>query len=347
LNARYLHVYLQKNKDRVIVPLMKGAANVSLSIESISNIEIPLPSLHTQEGILSKIDGISNEHGDLIEEIDTQLNLFKKLRSVILQEAIEGKLTSEWRNKNPFLIKGENHASKLLEKIKAEKRRLIEEGKIKKEKPLRPITDAEKPFDLPQGWVWCRLGEFGVFGRGKSKHRPRNDVKLFQEGKYPFIQTGDIAQSKHYGFKISRAEKWYGDYGLAQSKLWPIGTLCITIAANIAETGFLDIDACFPDSIVGFTSLTNKNTSWYVKYYIDVSRQEIKKFAPATAQKNINLDIIWSLACPLPPLSEQQTIIERVNKLMAMIDDLENQVTERKKKSEMLMQSVLKEAFTQ
>ena len=134
LDARYLHTYLQKNKDRVIVPLMRGAANVSLSMDAISNIEIPLPSLIEQEKILDKIDSISEEHKDFLMESDTQIELFGKLRQAVLQEAVEGKLTAEWRKQNPKLISGENHGSKLLERIKAEKERLIKEGKIKKDK---------------------------------------------------------------------------------------------------------------------------------------------------------------------------------------------------------------------
>lgn len=104
--------------------------------------------------------------------------------------------------------------------------------------PHRP--EEEKPFELPEGWEWCRLEEAGLFERGKSKHRPRNDPRLFEEGHYPFVQTGDVARSKNNGFKIKSFSQRYNDFGLAQSRKWSKGTLCITIAANIAETGFLD-----------------------------------------------------------------------------------------------------------
>jgi len=200
---------------------------------------------------------------------------------------------------------------------------------------------------LVGGWVWCRLEEAGLFERGKSKHRPRNDEILFSKGKYPFVQTGDVARSKRYNYQIKTFAKKYNDFGLLQSRLWKKGTLCMTIAANIAETGFLDIDACFPDSVVGFTPLSDKEMSIYVKYYIDVTRDEIEKFAPATAQKNINLGIINMLSFPLPPLQEQKAIVAKVEKLLTLCDQLETQITHNQTHAEQLMQAVLKEAFSQ
>jgi len=159
------------------------------------------------------------------------------------------------------------------------------------------------------------------------------------------IQTGDVSSAKKSKGYIKRCSQFYNEVGLAQSRLWNKDTLCITIAANIAETGFLGIDACFPDSIVGFTSLTNISMSWMIKYYLFCAQDEIIKFAPATAQKNINLNIITSLLFPLPPLAEQKAIVEKVDKLMNIIDQLEQQIKHRKQLAEALMQTVLREAF--
>ena len=97
-------------------------------------------------------------------------------------------------------------------------------------------------------WKEYSLEELGQFSRGKSKHRPRDDKSLFG-GKYPFIQTGDIKQANLW---VNSFSKTYNEKGLEQSKLWGKDTLCITIAANIAETAILKFDACFPDSVVGF-----------------------------------------------------------------------------------------------
>ena len=111
-------------------------------------------------------------------------------------------------------------------------------------------------------WVSLKLDEIGVVSRGKSKFRPRNDPSLFG-GQYPFVQTGDV---KNAGLYLTDYGQTYNETGLRQSALWEPGTLCITIAANIAETTILGIEACFPDSIVGFVPDKQKADVRFVKY---------------------------------------------------------------------------------
>jgi len=330
-------LFIQLLKEQV-----KGGIKTEIKPKHLLPLEILLPDKDQQLAILKHFQRIENEDLELKSELTHQQTLLKKLRQQILQEAIEGKLTTDWRAQNPDV----EPASELLKRIAAEKTQLIKDKKIKPQKPLPPITDEEKPFELPQGWEWCRLEETGLFERGKSKHRPRNDPRLFEGGHFPFVQTGDVSRSKSNGYKVSTYSQQYNDLGLAQSRVWRKGTLCITIAANIAETGFLDIDACFPDSVVGFTSISNLTNASYVKYFIDATRDEIEKFAPATAQKNINLGIINMLSFPLPPLDEQQAIVTKVEKLLALCDQLETQITQNQSHAEQLMQAVLKEAFS-
>lgn len=341
LDIQFLHLYLSQLKDQVLVPLMSGAANVALSVKKIQNIEIALPSIDRQREIVEKFKSIVVEEDELKSELTHQQTLIKKLRRQILQEAIEGKLTADWRTHKPDV----EPASELLKRIAAEKAQLVKDKKIKAQKPLPPIMNEEKPFELPQPWEWCRLEESGLFERGKSKHRPRNDPRLFKDGHFPFVQTGDVARSKRNGYKVSTFSQKYNDFGLTQSRVWSKGTLCITIAANIAETGFLELDACFPDSVVGFTSISKLTNPFYVKYFIDATREEIEKFAPATAQKNINLGIINMLSFPLPPLDEQRAIVTKVEKLLAFCDQLETQITQNQIHTDQLMQVILKEAF--
>ena len=235
----------------------------------------------------------------------------------------------------------------MLEKIKAEKARLIKEKKIKKSKPLPPIKSAEIPFKIPSTWQWVRFQEVGLFERGKSKHRPRNAPQLFKNGKYPFVQTGDVSQAKITNYQIQKYSKSYNDLGLAQSRMWKKGTLCITIAANIAETGFLTFDACFPDSVVGFTSLVSGSLSSFVKFFIDITKKDLEKFAPSTAQKNINLGIIESLKCPLPPEHEIEMIIFRVNQLFNLCDELEASLTSNYETGSKYINSILSRIFTE
>ena len=251
-----------------------------------------------------------------------------ELRKVILKLAVMGKLVPQHPKDQP--------ASELLKQIEAEKKRLVKAGQIRESKPLPAITPEELPYQIPESWNWIRLGEAGAFERGRSKHRPRNDRRLFDDGTYPFVQTGDVSRSKQTGNQIQTCGSYYNEVGLKQSRLWKKGTLCITIAANIAETGFLGMDACVPDSVVVFLGVDHA-LEQLVKMFIDVAKDDLEHFAPSTAQKNINLGIINQLLFPLPPLKEQHRIVSQFNVLMAKCDELELCIsTSRKKQDELL-----------
>jgi specificity determinant for hsdM and hsdR len=193
----------------------------------------------------------------------------------------------------------------------------------------------------PIDWDKKKLSDLGVLNRGKSKHRPRNDPQLFGI-EYPFIQTGDVANSNG---EIWNSRQFYSQFGLAQSKLFPKDTLCITIAANIADTSILRIDACFPDSIVGFISNDNNNVL-FIKYLIDVNKNNLERFAPATAQKNINLKILNELVFSVPPKEEQTQIVQKVETYFALADEIETQVNAALENVNLLTQSILAKAFS-
>jgi type I restriction enzyme S subunit len=137
------------------------------------------------------------------------------------------------------------------------------------------------------------------------------------------IQTGDVARSQG---TIQTYTSKYNDFGLAPSMRWPAGTLCITIAANIADSGILEFDACFPDSVVGFVPASMFENARYFEYFVQTAKANLLEFAPATAQKNINLEILTSVLIPLPPLAEQRLIVAKVDELMALCDRLEEQL---------------------
>ena len=157
------------------------------------------------------------------------------------------------------------------------------------------------PATNPMHWPTQKLEEIGQLNRGRSRHRPRNDPALLG-GEYPLIQTGDVARS---GGRIRDYSQTYSETGLAQSKMWPSGTLCITIAANIAMTGVLEFDACFPDSVVGFVAGSGATTE-YVQFLLARLRVSLEQNAPQVAQKNINLKVLRSLVVPVPPFDLQQ-----------------------------------------
>ena len=149
-------------------------------------------------------------------------------------------------------------------------------------------------------WPTQKLSKLGELNRGVSKHRPRNDPDLLG-GPYPLIQTGDVSNS---GLYISDYSSTYSELGLAQSRLWKEGTLCITIAANIAQTSILAFDACFPDSVVGFLP-GEKTNAVFVHYWFSFFQKILEEQAPQVAQKNINLKILSDLDVIVPPYNLQ------------------------------------------
>ncbi|OJR79109.1 hypothetical protein BK387_30265, partial [Escherichia coli] len=248
--------------------------------------------------------------------------LLKDFRQQVLTQAVTGKLTEQWR-KGKKLEKAEI----LIENIINDRNQ--NDTSLKKKINYKPITGT---YDIPNEWRFSFLQNFGEFTRGKSKHRPRNDKKLFG-GKYPFIQTGDVSNANMY---INEFKNTYSEFGLNQSRLFPKGTLCITIAANIAETAILNFDSCFPDSVVGYIPYKNLYTSEFAMYFINNIQKELEQYAPATAQKNINMAILTEIPFPIPPLEEQQEIVSRVKSLFIKADAIETQCQTLKTKIDSL-----------
>jgi type I restriction enzyme S subunit len=192
------------------------------------------------------------------------------------------------------------------------------------------------PLSNPRKWKLMKLNQVGSIARGKSKHRPRNAPELLG-GKYPLIQTGEIANCEGYIRKYSQT---YSELGLKQSKMWVKGTLCITIAANIAATGILTFDACFPDSVVGFTPNENIRTE-FVQHWLSFLQKSLEAAAPKSAQRNINLKILSELDVPTPPIELQNKFVSIVEKVGQLKEKQEHSAEETNK----LFNSLISKAF--
>lgn len=193
------------------------------------------------------------------------------------------------------------------------------------------------PVKNEKRWKMKSLSLLGKLDRGVSKHRPRNAPELLG-GEYPLIQTGDVANS---GGIINSYKSTYSELGLKQSKLWPKGTLCITIAANIAKTGILNFAACFPDSIVGFVPNDESNNE-FIQFIFSFLQKILEDAAPESAQKNINLDILRNLKIIAPPISLQNQFAEQIKN----IELQKEKVKEEIKASENLFQALLQKMFS-
>jgi type I restriction enzyme S subunit len=326
----------------------RGGSMNNISLEDVGSVEIWVPPLAEQKRIVAKVEELLERVNAAKERLTRVSMIMKRFRQAVLAAACSGRLTADWRatkvDIEPADQLVERIFSKRQQEYTADCKTAKAEGKKPPKKPnnLEPrrVETAGLP-EIPDEWSWVYLPDLGYMNRGKSKHRPRNAPHLFG-GPYPFIQTGDIAQS---GGRITYHRQTYSETGLAQSHLWPSGTVCITIAANIANSAILTYPACFPDSIVGLAPDEALCIKEYVEFFTRTARSNLDQFAPATAQKNINIEILSDVAVPLPPLAEQKEIVHRVEAMFKLAEAVEKRVAAAKARTEKLTQSILAKAF--
>lgn len=314
-DPRYLYWFIRSPQvqDR-IEEMQSGSTNqVELARGEVLATQVPLAPAPEQRRIVAKIDSLFTRSSRARDELAHIPKLIERYRQAVLEAAFRGDLTADWRASKTDALT-----------------------------VLRAEPGKEGPYNLPPSWQWVRLPRLGLLGRGKSRHRPRNDPSLFG-GPYPFVQTGEVRAADGV---LTAFCQTYSEKGLAQSKLWPAGTVCITIAANIAETAILGIDACFPDSVVGFVANNELCLPPYVEFFIRTVRDDLEAFAPATAQKNINLDTLEEVLVPLPPVAEQEAILARVTTAFTGVAQVVLEYEKAVSLVGRLDQSILDKAFT-
>ncbi|RBH01709.1 restriction endonuclease subunit S, partial [Xanthomonas oryzae pv. oryzae] len=242
--------------------------------KKVESYKLRIAPLAEQKRIAQKLDALLAQVDTLKARIDAIPALLKRFRKSVVHSAVIGRLSADLR---------------------------VPIEKSEEQEQLGPL----------ESWREVTLASLGELSRGKSKHRPRNDSRLYGS-EYPFIQTGDVANS---GGALTSSKVFYSEFGLKQSRLFPSGTLCITIAANIADTAMLAIDACFPDSVVGFIPNKDDCVAQFIKYVIDDNKESLEALAPATAQKNINLKVLNQVKLRIPPIKEQTEIVRHVEQL--------------------------------
>lgn len=258
----------------------------------------------------------------------------------IINGATRQKLTQSAMRKMKIPIRGMEEQLKIVEKLNK-----IISIKEKRKQELQYLDECVNarfvemfgdPVSNSYGLPEATLPELGEFGRGVSKHRPRNDPQLLG-GKYPLIQTGDIANADLF---ISAYTSTYSEMGLKQSKMWSKGTLCITIAANIAKTAILEFDACFPDSVVGFNA-NEKTNNIFIHYWFSFFQAILEAQAPESAQKNINVKILSELKIILPDKGKQDEFVEFIKQ----IDKSKVAVQKALDEAQLLFDSLMQEYF--
>jgi type I restriction enzyme R subunit len=321
----------------------------------IRQFKLLLPPTQEQWRIVEAIESYLSRLDAAVASLEQARARLMAYRASVLKAAVEGRLVPT----EAALARAEKReyerADVLLKRILVERRRRWEDKELAKlraagkapkddkwksryQEPAAPNVSALP--SLPEGWCWATLPQLGELARGKSTHRPRNDRKLLG-GSYPFVQTSDVKRADTW---IRSYDATYSEAGLSQSRLWPSGTVCITIAANIAETAILAFPACFPDSIVGFLT-SDPIVARFVEIFVRTAREDLDRYAPATAQKNINLTILGRVAIPLPPTAEQARITEEIDRLLSIASTVTVGAETHERRCARLKQAVLMWAF--
>lgn len=346
INAEYLYRFLDLNREKELVSRMRGMANVTLPMKEIANIEVPLPPLEEQIKFVAEYKKLETANNTLSEEITNQLDLVKQLRQAFLREAVQGKLVEQSPN--------DESALELLAKIEVEKEQLIKVKKIRKQKPLPPISEEEILFEIPDNWVWCRFEDIleltntslkrGPFGSSIKKNMFVTQSKLTTK---VFEQKNAIYKNYELGDYHIELEK----YPNLKSFITEPGDIIISCAGTIGETYVLPSDA--PKGIINQALLkvvVNEKiitSVYFIKIFQSLLKDRVNNDAKGSAMKNLgSINYLkQNLNIPLPPLSEQKRILAKLDELMSYCDSLEESIKNSQSQNEMLLEQVLGEAL--
>ncbi len=341
LNISFYHFVFNSLRPTLVTATKSGTSKESINQTNFKKYEIPYFDIELQDLWIGKLKNTLGLKDLLGAELTHQQTLLNKLRQQILQEGIEGKLTADWRAENPNV----EPASELLKRIAAEKAQLAKDKKIKPQKPLPPITDEEKSFELPQGWVWSRIGEITSVVTSGS----RNWQSLYSDTGATFIRSQDIkldrlCYANRAFVDISKAKE--GIRTLVNQHDW----LIIITGANVGKCAYLDesIEEAYVSQHVALMRPMLKEIGIFGHYWLIAElggRGLLSKFIYGD-KPGLNLPQLRSLLIPIIPIAEQQAIVTKIKKMLALCDQLEAQITQNQTHAEELMQAALKEAFS-
>ena len=340
INVEYFKRFLKSSEFiELLNEQVKGGIKTEIKPKHILPLEIQLPDINTQAQIVQHFENVEDDIADVTKEVLKQESLLKKLKQTILQEAIEGKLTAKWRAKNPDI----GTAKELLEQIKTEKEKLIKDKKIKLSKPLPPINEDEIPFDIPQNWEWCRLGDISFVGTGATP--------LTSEPKYYNGDINWITSSATGADFVTEAETKITELALKETncQIYPIGTLVIAMYGQGKTRGQITelmIDSATNQACAAISIyLKDKALNQFIKKYFQKIYLEIRELASGGAQPNLNMQKVKDTMIALPPLEEQKEIVATIEKLFTLCNELESEINQNKTTVDNLMVTVLKESF--
>ncbi|MAN58313.1 MAG: hypothetical protein CMC08_00580 [Flavobacteriaceae bacterium] len=351
INIDYLKWYLKsKTFLKILKEQTKGGIKTELKAKKLLPLVIDLPDLSGQKEILEKIESISVECNDICDLQSELLLDISQLKQAILNEAIQGKLTQEWREHNPHT----EPASELLERIKAEKEQLMKDKKIRKEKPLPLITEEEIPFEIPESWSWCKLGEInntflGGSAFSSSRFLKSSSIQVLRisnvkDDKLDLIKNAVFIDETNANENL-RNELFPNDIIITMTGTRSKRDYCYTVL--LKKNDFIN-KKLFLNQRVGCFRLNNSiETGFLIKVLklTDLLEPVFQSSTGSANQANIGKNALLNILIPLPPFEEQKAIVEKVDVLMERCNALELEITESEQHANMLMQAVLKEAF--
>lgn len=324
--------YIEQQLYEILKTEAKGTATPMVSIGMLAKFKLIIPKTKEQQKYLFELlENRKVQVGELSTEVSFQLSLVKKLRQQLLQDAVQGKLVEQDLNDEP--------ASELLKRIKAEKANLIAEKKIKKEKELSPINPEEPPFDIPKNWVWCRLGEIGICQTGTT---PSTVVKEYFGDDIPFIKPADITLKG-----LITNNEGLTNLGLKQGVLISENTvLMVCIGGSIGKSYYTEIKVSCNQQINTIKPLANIR-SRFLQHFLQSAYFQKAVWAKASGGTTpiINRSKWESILIPLPPLAEQNRIVQKLDELMQYCNELEASIKQSELQNEKLLQQVLREAL--
>lgn len=331
LLAKYLHIYLQDNKDEVLVPLMRGMANVSLSMGKIADIELDIPSLEQQLAIIELEAEITHKADKLLTLLDEQDHFRTHLHQAILLDAVQGKLTATWRQQHGH---ASENATDLLTRIRAEKAELIKAKKLKKDKPLPPINTDEVPFDLPEGWTWCRFIDVNEI--------QSNLVDPFKYPNFPHIAPDNIEKGtgKLIGYKSVKE-----DEVISANHFFIPGQLIYSkVRPRLNKVVLVDFEGLCSADMYPIQALVEPKYTLY--YMLSLSfLNQVDKYDNRVKMPKINQNQLSQIPFPLPPQSEQVAIVEAVERALAKVKQLHVELSIQREAAGELLKALLHGAF--
>ena len=339
LRTMYIKFLIESLQEQIF-ELSRGAAQRNLDIDKFNNLLIPFPPLYIQDQIVQKLEQLSEIKDSLLSHAESQLNYTQKMREALLQEAIRGELVPQDENDEP--------ASVLLEKIKAEKEVLRLYKKARKDSEFPEIESTEIPFEIPSHWKWIRIGEIGIYKKGpfgsalkKSLFVPKSEdtVKVFEQKNA--IQK-DITLGDYY------ISKDYFEANMTGFEVFP-GDILVSCAGTIGETYVVPQNSekgIINQALMRMNIVNSVNLNYFLYYFDFILKNTAQESSKGSAIKNIPpFDVFKKLLFPLPPLAEQERIVDKLDALMAHCDQLEVKAEEMKQSTIKLFEASLKEAF--